>query len=394
MEKTAFIICEYDPFHNGHLLHINKTREAGAQNVICIMSGNFTQRGEIAFCDKRTRAQFAIDNGADLILELPLKYVISGASFFALGAAELIKALNISGTLSFGASASLEMIKNTADILSRENVAAQAEAYAMEHGASYAYSIQKVLEKTDPQSGIILNDPNNILAVEYVKALRSLNAEADYYAVERELIHNADTPDKNIASAKYIREMIRKDNDPTVCNAYMPQNVCDILKDAFSKGCLPSDKMKFSVAAMARLAFLNKEDLLEINGVNQGLENRIMQDLKNTSDIYMLYDAIKTKRFTHARIRQILLSAVLGIKKEALENQNPYIRVLGMNQRGRELLKKIHKKAALPLIMNLSEAPECDEKEWDTVSGRLFDICRPNPLHKNPEYALKPYVSE
>ena len=393
MRNTAFIVCEYDPFHNGHAIHIRKTRESGAQRIVCIMSGNFVQRGEIAFCDKLTRARFAIENGADLVLELPLKYVVSGAPYFAKGAAQVIRALQLPGTLSFGASAPSDLLEMLASVTSDSGILSQATAYSEEHGASFAQALQTVVGFTLPDAAKALSDPNNILAVEYIKALRAADADADLFAVPRSLLHDALTPEVGIASARYLREAMRTADSSRVCENYVPSGVYHLLCEEWEKGSLPSDKAKFSVAAMARLADMNEQDLLAVNGVNQGLENRIVQCMKDCSDLYLLFDAVKTKRFTHARIRQILISAVLGIKKEALERNNPYVRVLGMNKEGRELLRELHKSTEIPLIMNLSEAPECEERQLDVRSGRLYDLCRPVPLNKNPEYALKPYVA-
>ena len=144
---------------------------------------------------------------------------------------------------------------------------------------------------------------------------------------------------------------------------------------------------------MARLITLHQEDFSSVNGVNQGLENRIYECMKNCSDLYDLFDSVKTKRYTHARIRQILISSVLDIKKSALEQAQPYIRVLGMNETGRGLIKEIRNITDVPVVMNLSEAPDCAEKELDALCGKLFDICRPVPLHKAPEFSAKPYVS-
>ena len=394
MRDTAFIICEYNPFHNGHALHIKETRAAGAKNIVCVMSGNYVQRGEAAFCDKRTRAAFAIENGADLVLEIPLKYVVSGAPRFAEGAIKVIKSLHVQGTLSFGSSADEETLMNLAAYASDPDILKKANVYSQMNGTTFARSLHRVLLDIYPGADAVLRDPNNILASEYIKAIKKYGCDLDLYAVKRLLTHDSDSPSINIASAKYIRGLMLSGGSPDLCEMYLPENVFSVIKKEWQKGSLPSDKMKFSVAAMSRLYLSDEEDLRMINGVNQGLENRILQCIKDTSDLYMLYDAVKTKRFTHARIRQILISAVLGIKKEALERPNPYIRVLGMNQKGRALLREYKQTAEVPLIMNLSEAPECDERTWDANSGQLYDLCRPVPFNKSPEYALKPYVSE
>ena len=394
MRNTAFIVCEYNPFHNGHALHIQKTRAAGAERVICLMSGNFVQRGEIAFFDKSTRAQCAINNGADLVLELPLKYVVSGAQYFAKGAAEIIAALGIKGTLSFGASADVAALERLAAFTSDMVTLQKAQDLSLQRGIPFAYAVQNTVRDIDAGSACNLNDPNNVLAIEYIKALRAQKSDTELFAVERTLSHDAEHPLGNVASAKYLRDGMLDAGAPDAYMKYLPENTRELIAALWGKGSLPANRTKFSAAAMARLIALSAEDFLQINGVNQGLENRILQCMRNESDLYTLFDSVKTKRFTHARIRQILISAVLGVKKEALERKNPYVRVLGMNQTGRTIFRELNETADVPLIMNLSEAPQCEERELDVFSGKLYDICRPVPLHKNPEYFVKPYVAE
>ena len=393
MKDTAFIICEYNPFHNGHALHIQKTRDAGAKYIICLMSGNFMQRGEIAFCDKGLRAKWAIDHGADLVMELPVKNVLSGASYFAGGAAQIIRTTGIDGTLSFGSSGCLKDLMFLSDSCSDPEVHEKVNAYSLHNGTTYALALHRVLDNVAPEKSDLLKDPNNILAIEYINAIRNMDLNTDFFAVDRGLLHDAETPLGEYASAKYLRDIIRKTKSISSCAQYLPSDVASSIIDGVSSGTAPSDLSRFSVAAMSRLYTVTKDDLLQINGVNQGLENRIIDCIKNNNDLFELFDAVKTKRFTHARIRQILLSAVLGIKKEALERENPYIRVLGISQNGRGLLKNIRNSSLTPVVMNLSEAPDCEEKEIDFFAGKLFELCRPVSGTRNPEFELKPYVS-
>ena len=394
MRDTAFIICEYNPFHNGHLRHVQLTRAAGAQRVICIMSGNFVQRGDIAFCDKVTRAGFAAAHGADLVLELPLKYVLSGAPYFAKGAFEVIREIGLSGTVSFGASASSEKLNTLAQLSVRADIKAEIQAYSQLHGVHYAAAFSKIVGRDQKDLSGVLNDPNNILALEYMKAAMNSGADTDFYAVPRgDVTHDSQETSADIAGAKYIREMIYRERSAQNAKPFLPPDVYEIIKQGIGNGYLPADREKFAVAAMARLISLTEDDFRMVNGVNQGLENRISDALKNCSDLYMLFDRIKTKRFTHARIRQILVSAALDIKKTTLERENPYIRVLGMNDTGKSLIKEIRARTDVPLIMNLSEAPLCVERTLDAFSGKLFDLCRLQPLHKSPEYSAKPYVA-
>ena len=392
MRNTAFIICEYNPFHNGHMHHIEKTRENGANNVICIMSGNFVQRGDIAFCDKNMRAKSAVDHGADLVLELPVKNVLSGAFHFASGAMNIINETGIPGTLSFGASAPLEELCRMAKYSASPEVAEAVASLSREKGIPYAAAFQKTISGMEPDRSYLLSDPNNILALEYIKAAEIKKADLDFYSLHRTVLHDSEEIRGKYAGAKYIRDVAYKKMNLADLRSYLPEDVFHMMQQGWIQGDLPSSKSLFSAAAMARLISLQPSDFAQINGVNMGIENRILKCLMNSSDIYTLFDAVKTKRFTHARIRQILLSAVFGIKKTALDRKQPYIRVLGMNEKGKSCIKEIRRHSSVPVIMNLSEAPDCEEKELDALCGKIFDICRPSPKHKAPEYAVKPYV--
>ncbi len=393
MRRTAFIICEYNPFHNGHKLHIKETKKAGAESIVCIMSGNFVQRGEFAFCDKITRARFAIENGADLVIELPEKYVLSGANFFALGAARIIASLGISGTLSCGASAAGEDILRLADLCADNGVLSEAKELSLKSGITYASALQKTIEKIQPETARIMTDPNSILAVEYLNALREVKADMDFFCLQRNVSHDVKNTFGCYCSAKHLRDLYSAGGNVESMRDYIPQTVYNVLAAETEAGSIPIDRNKVSAAVMARLQYMTAADFRAVEGVNQGLENRIFECIKETSDLFTLYDRIKTKRYPHARIRRILLSAAVGITKDLLSEQTPYIRVLGMNGKGREIIKESRTDSAFPLVMNLSEAPLCKERTLDYLSGKLYDICRAQPMNNNCEYTSKPYVS-
>lgn len=395
MRKTAFIISEYNPFHNGHKYHIEKTREAGADTVIAVMSGNFVQRGEIAFCDKMFRTQAAVKNGVDLVIENPVKYVLSGASFFALGAMNAIRNTGIEGTLSFGASANPEELTFLADLLSDEEIINKITAYSLQNGSTYAFALQKIAEAEFSGAARILSDPNNILALEYIKAAKKTGLNIDFFCLKRtEVLHDQNLPAGNIASAKFIRDEFSSGRGENALSLYTPENIRHCLSEKIGRGELPPDRGKFSSAVMSRLLTLTAQELEKTNGVSAGLENRIIAAVKETAELENLYDSIKTKKYTHARIRQIILSAALGIEKADLDRENPYMRVLGFHQKGRGLLGLIRQNAGVPVIMNLSEAPQGREREIDYLSGKIYDICRPVPWNRNAEYVSKPYVAE
>lgn len=398
MKKIALIICEYNPFHNGHRLHIEKTRAAGAETVVCLMSGNFVQRGELAFCEKSLRAEAAVRCGADLVLELPMPYVLSGARYFALGAAEIARCLAVDATLSFGAAASLEQLALLrAEMDKDEMKKAVANLCASAHYA-YPRAVQSVLEKEKgPSFAAPLKDPNSLLALEYLQAFEPLAPHIDYYAVPRGVAggHDAPTPAGNIASAMYIRSLFSDLPVPEALDAaaaFVPAESSSVLARGAEEGRLPLQRGVFSAVAMTRLLSLDAAALRQTNGVRQGLENRILSAIRSENDLYALFDAVKSKRYTHAGIRQTVLSAVFGITRGDLLSPLPYLRVLGMNERGRSFLR-VHKAAVLcPIVMNLSEAPACRMKRLDEDAGKLTAFCRPDQKRAEAEYQVKPFV--
>ncbi len=390
MKDIAFIIAEYDPFHNGHARQIEQTRAAGAQYVVCILSGNFVQRGDIAMCDKMIRAEMALAGGADLILENPLKYVLSGATYFARGGVETILHSGLEGTLSFGASASAEQLISLSAMLREPETEEKIYSHARTRHIPLAYAVQHVAEKIAPEAAGLLKDPNNVLALEYIAAAAG-EPSIDFFAVPRTtVLHDAISHEGRFASGKTIRQLLRSDSDAAA--VFLPASTRGILTAATEKGSCPSVRDAYSAVSFGRLLSLTREELVAVNGITEGLENRLLDEIKKQTSLQDLYDAVKTKRFTHARIRQAVVSAVLGVKKADLARENPYLRVLGFNDRGQELLHEMRAQSRCPIVMNLSQAPLSHERTLDAFAGKIFDLCRPVPFGGAVEYRAKPVI--
>ena len=398
MKKIALIICEYNPFHNGHRLHIEKTRAAGAETVICLMSGNYVQRGELALCEKSLRAEAAVRCGADLVLELPFPFVLSGARYFAEGAAEIARLLDVDATLSFGAAVRPEQLAALRSEMNKTEVKTAVSALCASAHYSYPRALQTVLEtEKGPSFTAPLKDPNSLLALEYLQAFESIAPRIDFFAVPREAAcgHDKQKPSENFASAMYIRALF---SDHPVREAlraaavFVPAESLSVLARGAEEGRLPLRRDIFSAAAMTRLLSLDAEALRQTNGVRQGLENRILSAIRTENDLYALFDAVKSKRYTHAGIRQAVLSAVFGITREDLSAPLPYLRVLGMNERGRSFLREQKASVSCPVVMNLSEARESRLKMLDEAAGKLAAFCRPDRRITDAEYQVKPFV--
>ena len=405
---NAFIASEYNPFHNGHQHHIEETRKSGADNIICIMSGNFVQRGSIAVAEKHIRAKAAILSGADLVIELPLKYAISTASYFAEGFIKTAKATGLSGVISFGAKDSLETLIQVKNII----FSYEAEEFStkcISEGISYPKAKSLYLEKFGSLAlSEALSDANNVLALEYLRAKDNYFPEADAVAIERKgTSHDSDDICGNITSAGNIRRILYNEisendyiNRIYEIQKLVPEAFFNELLPAYSAGTFPASTENFELIQFARLLSLTKDDFLKINNVTGGLENRIIEGLSRCNNVNELCDFVKSKVFTHSRLRQIMLSACLGITKEHLDAPLQYIRVLAFNDKGRALLNTMRKSASVPVITNISQADtsnsltEIDVRS-DILAGKLFNLSLPCPLQGNPEYDIPPvYVKE
>ncbi len=401
--KAAFIACEYNPFHNGHKLHLEETKKLDADACVCIMSGNFVQRGDIAVAEKHIRAKTAVINGADLVIELPLKYAVSTASLFAEGFIKTAKATGVDGIVSFGAKNSLVELQTAKDIIFSED-AEEFSKIKIREGISYPTSKNMFLEKKLPAGSInILDDANNVLALEYLHAIDMFFPECEAFALERKYaFHNSDAVKGDYASASLIRNMIYDgltDISPLKSDyrCLIPENALNVLEEEFIRRKFPADIKKFDTAVMSRLSFLSKDNFAELNNVNEGLENRIFTCLRNSNMLSELLDNVKSKRFTYSRLRQIFVNAALGITKNDLDNGISYIRVLAFNERGREVLSEMKNTAKLPVVMNLSDIDNSDKNsvrdaELDYNAGKLFNLCLKSCYDGNSEYRFPPVI--
>ena len=405
--NVAFIACEYNPFHNGHLYHLNETKKAGADAIICIMSGNFVQRGEAAVAEKHFRAKLALQNGADLVLELPLKFAVAPASLFADGFIKTAASTGLSGFISFGSKDLLDDLLTLSDYLFSDT----AEAFAqkqLKNGINYPKAKNLYVEaKLGPKYAEMLSDANNTLALEYIRASRLYFKDVSYNCVLRnKVFHDSAFAVANVASAGFIREKLFDSYENNLndfihaIRNYVPDNVFCSLLEEYSSGRFPIQREKFEVAALSRLFTKTRNDIKAVNNVTEGLENRIFDVIKNSNLLSDVLDGVKSKRFTSARIRQIIMNLILGITRSDIENDLSYIRVLGFNSNGRKLLHTMKKSASLPVVSNLSEISSDNETAMrdaylDFEAGKLYGLLLPENRFRNPEFDIPPvFVDE
>lgn len=330
------IICEFNPFHAGHKYLIDKVKNDG-DAVICVMSGNFVQRGEMAVFNKAERTRLALLGGADLVIELPTVYATKSAEGFARAGISLIEATGIADNFACGAECEdADLLYSTAAQIKKH----QSDiAKAMKDGLTYPAARRKIINSS------ILDSPNNILALEYIEASTALNGKF----IKR--IGGGHDSDDEKYSASAVRKTLSQDAIVSLAN-------CE-------------------KAVLAVLRRMSADDFSKIEDVGDGLENRLYQISKTATTLEELYDGVKAKCYTHARIRRIILRAFLGIEKNMYPENPPYLRILGFNDNGKQMLFQMKDKATLPIVTRTA-----DIKKLDSDCKNLFELeCRCTDLY-------------
>ena len=353
MSKVLGIIAEYNPFHNGHLYHIKKSiEETGASSVICVMSGNFVQRGNTSIVDKWTKTKMALANGVDLVLELPTIYSVSSAENFAEGAIRLLDSLKIVDTISFGMEAKdIASLNNIANVLYTEP---KEYTTILEHELGKGVSFPKARENAVmmylndiKQYANILTGSNNILAIEYLKAIKKLKSKLNPIGIRREkVLYNDEIIIDDFASATAIRKMIATGQLSDI-QKVMPKSSYALLADELRKGHYVLDLSKFQKEIIYNLRKMSVEEIAQLVDVSEGLENAIKNAANSSNNLVDFVNIVKSKRYTQTRIQRILIYALLGItnsKMLAFKKAVPYARVLGFNENGKQLISQIAKK--------------------------------------------------
>ena len=352
---VAAIAAEYNPFHNGHAYQIEETRSAGATHIVAIMSGNFTQRGTPAAVEKRARTKAALAGGVDLVIELPLPYAMSTAQRFAYGVAAIAEGMGCVDVLSFGSeSGYISILQAAADSVDNPAVLARM-GELLNTGITFARARQQaVSEVCGDEIAETLGSPNDLLAVEYIRQLRALKSNIAPFAIRRSGVrHDEHIARGDIASASFLRALMRS-GGPSALNGFMPNPSLDVMKKAAADGFTPYDETKLETAMLAVLRRMTPEELWLMPDISEGIENRIYAAIRQACTIDDVYSYAKSKRYTAARIRRIIMSAFLGLKDDFGSSLPPYIRVLGFNSRGREVLAKMKNTATLPVSDSLA----------------------------------------
>ena len=396
--QTVGIICEYNPFHTGHAWQIGELRRRGAEAVVCCMSGNFVQRGDFAILRKHTRAEAAVRGGADLVVELPLPWALASAEGFAHGGVEVLHATGVVDTLAFGSEcADTEAIVRVADALLSDGFAPALKA-ELERGDSFAAARQRAAARLLGADAEVLGNPNDILGVEYSKALRRLGSEIAPLALARMGAAHDGAAAGEFASASEIRTRLLTGAD---ASAYLTDDMSRIYKSESAAGRAPVQTAAAERAILSRLRTMTEEEFAAFDEGNEGLHHRFYDAVRSASNLAELYAAAKTKRYALARLRRLTLAAYLGIFPEMRRNGVPYIRVLAMSEKGKTLLHKMRKTAKLPVVVKSAEGKKMNESvknllETEARATDLYTLAYPDLTRSTPgsEWRTNPVILE
>ena len=368
------ITAEYDPFHKGHEYHIRSARElvGGESAVVCVMSGNFVQRGEAAAYEKHVRAKAAVECGADLVLELPAVYALSSAERFASAAVSIFDSLGCVDYLSFGSECGdARLLDGTAELLLDGKTDA-AIRNRLAEGMSYAAAVQAAAESVSGRALPLLRERNDILAVEYIKALKRLGSGIKPLPVKR-------------SGAFQPASELRKAADMFPA---LPPRAAGILRAEPR-----SDMRLIENAVLARLRSMSTEELAELPDAEEGMGERLAKAAARATGLDSLFAAAAAKRYPLSRIRRAVMCAFIGIKAGENTKRPPYARVLAMNGRGRQVLRNAD--GSFPVITKPADGKAFGLMQTEARATDLYVLTLPEERRfGGQEWTTSPYVSE
>ena len=374
--KTVGIICEYNPFHNGHEYLLKKAKNDGCA-VVAVMSGNYTQRGELAVTDKYTRAETAVKCGADLVLELPFPYAMSSAEFFARGGVSVLERIG-ADSICFGAECGdVEKLKKAAVAAMSADFEDKRANARMNEGFAKGYfdALGKI---TGEEVSLLSND---ILGVEYIKEIYRRGIDIEPIAVKRvgDGFLDSELGVSEFASATAIRKAIRTGSVEPL-ERFMPQFSLRGLEEAEKRGELPADIKNIESAILAFWRMTDPASLSDIAELGNGLEYRIREAALDSWCLEKLEERVATKRYTAAKIRRAILFALFGVTKADLDADPQYTTVLAANSVGREMLSKARRKEGkIKIVTKHADARDCRQYELSSRADALYTLSLPIP---------------
>ncbi|MGB7604056.1 MAG: nucleotidyltransferase [Lutisporaceae bacterium] len=398
--NTIAIISEYNPFHKGHKYHIEAVKEQfDADNIVCIMSGSFVQRGEPAMFDKWSRAKMALYGGADLVIELPFVYSCQPAELFAFGAVNILNNLGIIDGICFGSEiGETAILKSIAELLLNEpeDFSSLVKQY-LKLGTTYPRSVSLALEDYYSENAHvdshILENPNNILGIEYIKSIIQLKSPMIPYTIKRvENNYNDEELTDEIASATAVRNEVKGFGLSEKLKLSLPQTSYDIIQQDTLKGKAPVYLNSLSDVLLYRIRTMKTEQLQEYISHKEGIEFRIKKAADQATCVEELIENIKTKRYTRAFIQRLLCHILLDLKwEDSKAFKQPgipsYTRVLGFNDKGKQLLRSINNVSQFPVINKVADFkvnnPLLNKMfDYDLRASDIYNLARPGNSYK------------
>ncbi len=391
--KTTGVIAEFNPFHNGHEYLLNKAREiTDADYIAVIMSGAFVQRGEPAVLSKAARVEQALLNGADLVLELPVECATSSAQGFARGAVGVLAASGVVNNLCFGSeSGDVNALRSVAKALALPDFDYML-LQELKSGKSYPAARSHVLYEMIGDCAKVIEEPNNLLGIEYILAIEYFGAEITPYTVVRNgVAHDSQNTVDEFMSASMCRESVK--NGASIEN-YVPKEAFEIMQKEISEGHGPVFPEDIERAVIAQLRCMTVEDFKRISDVSEGLEYLLFRACRENSTIDSVITAVKSKRYTYSRIKRILLRAYLGLTDSGANSYMPeYIRILGMKKSAAPLVKKMRCRANLPIIQRLASEYILSEKlNRELIATDIWGVFSPDPYPAGEDYRSFPVI--
>ncbi len=364
--KNIGIVCEYNPFHNGHAYQLQMVKREG--RAVCLMSGSYVQRGEPAIIDKYTRAKGAVLCGADLVLELPIPYAVSSAEGFAEGAVEIFSRLGVMDGLSFGSeSGSVEELMDCARLVLSEGFVPLLKEQ-LGKGLSFPRARQIAAESLGIPSGI-MDLPNNILGLEYCKALLRRNSSIQPLVLKRQGAYHGGQ-DPHAPSASYLRSIENWEG-------YVPQAAWEIFAEADRYRVEAGER-----AWLSRLRFMDEAAFQTLPYGSEGLWRKVMEACRNSGTLEEIIEKAISKRYPRTRLQRMLLCAYLGITEEMQKEPVPYVRVLAMNHSGQELMRHLRKSSDVPILHPGEDAPRGAYAQMERRAEDLYGLFRCGKVQK------------
>lgn len=395
--KILGIVAEYNPFHNGHKYHIEKAKElTGADYIVVVMSGNFVQRGEAAVMDKWQRSRLAVENGVDLVIELPFIFACSKAQSFASGAVDILAGLGVTH-IAFGSeSGNIEELKELVKLLDihKEHIHDETNL-AMDQGVSYAKGTELAVRKVLGEGYVsLMLDPNNILAVEYLKRIHEKNYNIEPVTVKRfgSGYYDADSH-SGMAGATVIRSMILHGKE---FDSFVPESTTEALRSNH----ISEEKQKENAFMLIKSDIIRNsaEKLSCIYHVGEGLENKLKKEIFSSESYDEFIDKLVSKRYTQASVKRMLTYIMMNMTEFEL-SCSFYARVLAAGERGRKLIKVLKKEeiAQIPIITNINKENDTCENVWETLkydvlASDIYNLISGRSIYDYSDRVIKPYI--